>query len=278
MNTPRFSAGCTAEEFTKFQQIIEKLIGLANTEILPRFLVGTRVFEKSNHTPVTEADKGAELVMRTWLDQNLPDHGIYGEEYGIKECPSKQLPRYRWILDPIDGTRAFITNAFHFGTLIAVEKDSGEGFKPLVGAISFPHVKTWVIGDGNQAILHAPDGSAYPVHAREQNDLSKATLLVTSHWTTEEQVGGPELQNLIDKVKLYRTWGDCFGYFAVATGGADIMIDPDLSYWDVAALVPVVEGAGAILTSCKKGNPLTDLSAVACTKGLYNEVMDVLNS
>ena len=277
MNNQHFSAGCDAEEFEKFQSAIKKLIELANGEILPRFLSGTRVFDKDNHTPVTEADRQAELVMRHWIEENFPNHGIYGEEFGIKESGVTQLPRYRWILDPIDGTRAFITNAFHFGTLIAVEKDSGEGFKPLVGVISFPHVHTWIIGDGKQAMLHMPDGSSHQVHARNLRSLADATFLVTSHWTTKEQVGGKELQRLIDKAKLYRTWGDCFGYFAVATGGADIMIDPDLSYWDVAALVPVVEGSGAVITSCKGGNPLKDLSALACESSLYEEVLSELN-
>ena len=81
------------------------------------------------------------------------------------------------------------------------------------------------------------------------------------------------MQSLIDEVKLYRTWGDCFGYFSVATGGADIMIDPDLNYWDVAALVPVIEGSGARLVSMKGGNPLKDLSAVATNEYQLPEVL-----
>ena len=87
------------------------------------------------------------------------------------------------------------------------------------------------------------------------------------------------MQPLIARATLYRTWGDCFGYFAVASGGADIMIDPDLSYWDVAALIPVVEGAGGVITSTSGGNPLKEKSAV-CTAGgaLHEEVLRALNA
>ena len=113
---------------------------------------------------------------------------------------------------------------------------------------------------------------------RDCRNLEEATLLATSHWTTGEQRGSPRIQTLIDRVKLYRTMGDCFGYFAVASGGADIMVDPELCYWDIAALLPVVEGAGGTITSTAGGNPLTDLSAV-CTAGpLHGEVVAILNA
>lgn len=276
MEFQSYCSECTKEEFELFEPAIEHLISLANSEILPRFLSGTRVFDKKDHTPVTEADKGAERIMREWIEKEFPEHGIFGEEYGIKEARALQYPKYRWILDPIDGTRAFITNAFHFGTLIAVEKDSGEGFRPMIGVISHPHVGVWLMGDGKKTELHLRDGSVREEHVRDTERFEDATLLVTSHWTTPEQKGDHQLQELIDKAKLYRTWGDCFGYFSVATGGADIMIDPDLNYWDVAALVPVIEGAGGALVSTNGGNPLKELSAVASNKHLLPKVLQVL--
>ena len=117
-----------------------------------------------------------------------------------------------------------------------------------------------------------------PLKVRSCSKLADATLLATSHWSTDEQKGDERVQKLIDAVKLYRTFGDCFGYFAVASGGADIMIDPDLSYWDIAALLPVVEGAGGTLTSMTGGNPLKDLSAVCTAGGIHGEVIAILNS
>lgn len=121
-----YCAGCSEAELKLFEPAIEQLISLANEEILPRFLAGTEVFDKKDHTPVTAADRGAEKVMREWIEAHFPAHGIFGEEFGIKEASGDGFPRYRWILDPIDGTRAFIHNAFHFGTLIAVERDDGQ--------------------------------------------------------------------------------------------------------------------------------------------------------
>lgn len=272
-----YSAGCSEKEYQVFEPAIRTLISLANKEILPRFLSGTEVFDKKDHTPVTAADRGAEKVMRAWIEKHFPEHGIFGEEFGIKEAAEHACPRYRWILDPIDGTRAFISNAFHFGTLIAVERDDGEGFRPMLGVISHPHVGVWLIGDGQKSVLHGPGAKSRAVVCKKTKELKEATLVTTSHWTTPEQKGGEEMQKIIDEVKLYRTWGDCFGYFSVATGGADIMIDPDLNYWDVAALIPVIEGSGAQLLSCSGGNPLVDLSAVAANEYLMPIILKELN-
>lgn len=272
-----YCAGCSEKEYQVFEPAIRTLISLANKEILPMFLSGTEVFDKKDHTPVTAADRGAEKVMRSWIEKHFPEHGIFGEEYGIKEASEQACPRYRWILDPIDGTRAFISNAFHFGTLIAVERDDGEGFRPMLGVISHPHVGVWLIGDGQKSVLHGPGAKSRVVGCKKTKELKEATLVTTSHWTTPEQKGGEEMQKIIDEVKLYRTWGDCFGYFSVATGGADIMIDPDLNYWDVAALIPVIEGSGAQLLSCDGGNPLVDLSAVAANEFLMPIILKELN-
>ena len=102
-----YCAGCSEAELKLFEPAIKKLISLANEEILPRFLAGTEVFDKKDHTPVTAADRGAEKVMREWIEAHFPTHGIFGEEFGIKEASGDSFPRYRWILDPIDGTRVY---------------------------------------------------------------------------------------------------------------------------------------------------------------------------
>ncbi|MCD8340046.1 MAG: inositol monophosphatase [Burkholderiales bacterium] len=277
MDIQKYSTQCTDEEYKKFVPFIEQLLELANKEILPRFLSGINVEEKEDHSPVTAADKMAEKAMRELIDETYPLHGVYGEEYGVTEAHG-DLPRYRWILDPVDGTRSFITNGFQFGTLIALERDGGQGFKPMIGVISHPQVGAWLIGRAEGTELYRSNKEApTKVHVRNITDLSQATLLTTSHWTTPEQNGGRRMQDLIDQVKLYRTWGDCFGYFAVATGGADIMIDPSLHYWDIAAIVPIIEGAGGVVVSTQGGNPLTDLSAVAANPILAKEALIVLD-
>ena len=106
--------------------------------------------------------------------------------------------------------------------------------------------------------------------------LADATVLATTHWSTGEQRGGPAVERIIRAAKLYRTWGDCFGYFALATGGADLMLDPTLAYWDVAAIVPVVEGAGGAVTAWNGGNPLAEPSLIASAGPLNAKALDLL--
>ena len=249
--------------------------------IVPRFLTGLVSKNKADGSPVTEADKLAEEKMRRVIEREFPDHGIFGEEWGETEGRDVNGVRYRWILDPIDGTRSFITNSFLFGTLIALERDDGAGFRPILSSVSHAAANVRTVGSLDGTVMHLENRGTVidrPLQVRDCRNLEEATLLATSHWTTGEQHGSPRIQTLIDRVKLYRTMGDCFGYFAVASGGADIMVDPELCYWDIAALLPVVEGAGGTITSTAGGNPLTDLSAV-CTAGpLHGEVVAILNA
>ena len=276
-----YTMPATVQEKEEFIPFFHELIDAAFAVIGEKFLTGIHVDDKYNGTPVTEADKGAELAMRRLIGKRFPAHGIFGEEFGIKEGEEDEGVRYRWILDPIDGTRSFITNSFLFGTLIALERDDGAGFRPILSSISHPAARVRTIGTLSGTTLYYDNGLAplvRPLKVRSCSKLADATLLATSHWSTDEQKGDERVQKLIDAVKLYRTFGDCFGYFAVASGGADIMIDPDLSYWDIAALLPVVEGAGGTLTSMTGGNPLKDLSAVCTAGGIHGEVIALLNS
>ncbi len=109
--------------------------------------------------------------------------------------------------------------------------------------------------------------------------LEDATVLVTSHWTSNEQpaAGTARIEEIVKRAKLYRTWGDCFGYFALATGAADLMLDPRLGYWDVAAVVPVVEGAGGVVSSWSGGDPLAELSLIASAGALHPIALSLLS-
>ena len=277
-----WSGKLSSEELAAFRPFIDEMVTAAFRNIAPYFLTGIHVDDKTNGTPVTQADKSTELLLRGLISERFPEHGIFGEEFGIVE-PKGSWPRYRWILDPIDGTRAFISNSYHFGTLIALERqDTEEGeFRPVLSAVGFAAAGVRVIGslDGTELTLDSPwlsERTVRRVYVRPCSRIEDATFVTTSHWTTPEQVGDERLQKIVDRVKLYRTWGDCFGYFAVATGGVDLMIDPDLSYWDVAALLPVVEGAGGVLTGVRGGNPLKELSAVCTAGGIHEEVLRLL--
>jgi myo-inositol-1(or 4)-monophosphatase len=268
-----FSAPLSAAERREFVPFMHRLIGTAFAVIRPLFLSGVAVDAKADATPVTAADRGAEAAMRREIERLYPAHGIVGEEYGVKAGA-----RYRWILDPVDGTRAFIANCFLFGTLIALERDDGAGFAPVLGAIAHPAAGVALIGDRDATRLYAADGTDRAVRVRACARLDEATVLATTHWETGEQRGGGAVGALIRRARLYRTWGDCFGYFALATGGADVMLDPTLAYWDVAAIVPVVEGAGGRVSSWSGGDPLAEPSLIATAGPLHDEVLEVLRT
>jgi len=263
----RYSAALSRAEESEFVPFMHELIGIAFATIRPYFLSGTAVVLKGDSSPVTRADREAEAKMRLAIERRYPQHGVIGEELGTK------LGRgYRWVLDPVDGTRAFITNAFLFGTLIALERDDGTGFRPILGAIAHPIAGFALIGHGESTTLYAADGSQRRVGVRACERLEDATVLATTHWSTGEQritSDTSKIERLIERVRLYRTWGDCFGYFSLATGGADLMLDPTLAYWDVAAIVPVVEGAGGLVSSWNGSDPLRELSLIASNPALH---------
>jgi histidinol phosphatase-like enzyme (inositol monophosphatase family) len=271
MSAARYAGPLSAAEAREFVPVMHELIALAFATIRPLFLRGTAVMTKRDASPVTRADRNAERAMRNVLARRYPDHAILGEEFGLK--PGQ---RYRWVLDPIDGTRAFITNCFLFGTLIALERDDGNGFAPVLGVIAHPAAGVALIGHQTRTTLYAADGSQRRVRVRPCSRLSEATVLATTHWSAGEQRGGPAVESIVREAALYRTWGDCFGYFAVASGAADLMLDPTLAYWDVAAIVPVIEGAGGTVSSWDGGDPLAQPSLIASAGPLHPRVLALL--
>lgn len=269
----RFSASISAAERREFVPFMHLLIGTAFAVIQPLFLRGVSVSSKADATPVTIADRNAERAMRIEIERRYPDHGVIGEEFG-----ERRGKRYRWVLDPIDGTRAFITHSFLFGTLIALERDDGAGFAPILGVIAHPAAGLALIGHAGGATLFCADGSRRPARVRRCERIEEATVLATAHWEAGEQRGGAAAAPLIRRARLYRTWGDCFGYFALATGGADVMLDPTLAYWDVAAIVPVVEGAGGAVSSWSGGDPLAEPSLIATGGPLQKQVVQEIGA
>jgi myo-inositol-1(or 4)-monophosphatase len=266
-----YSARLDRAEEREFVPFMHELIGIAFATIRRHFLTGAAVDTKGDASPVTVADRNAEEAMRRAIESRYPTHAVIGEEHG-----NKPGQRYRWVLDPIDGTRAFITNCFLFGTLIALERDDGAGFRPVLGVIGHPAAGVALIGHAGGTTLYSSDGTARAARVRPCARLADATVLATTHWSTGEQRGGPAVERIIRAAKLYRTWGDCFGYFALATGGADLMLDPTLAYWDVAAIVPVVEGAGGGVTAWDGGDPLAAPSLIASAGPLNDLVLALL--
>lgn len=269
MSPARYAAPLTRDEEDEFLPFMRQLVLEAFAQIQPRFLSGLAVDTKSDLSPVTEADRQTEAHLRELIIQRYPGHGIVGEEHGVREGV-----RYRWVLDPIDGTKAFISHCFLFGSLIALERDDGAGYRPVLGAIAHAAADLFLIGHAGETRLFHHGNPVRTVRVRAARTLNESTLLATTAPGSPEQGAKPAVGRLFSAAKLARTWGDCFGYFSLATGGADIMIDPVLSYWDVAAVVPVLEGAGACLSGWNGGNPLQEVSLIATTDPrLHDEVL-----
>jgi myo-inositol-1(or 4)-monophosphatase len=221
--------------------------------------------EKADQSPVTIADKTAEQIMRDIVRKKFPDHGIIGEEFG-NDNPDAE---FVWIFDPIDGTKSFIHGAMEFGSLIALR----HGDSIILGAFHQPIMRELVIGDG---ITTQCNGE--PVFIRPCRSLADATLLTTDHLDIEKYQDIKKFDTLLHQVKLYRSWGDCFGYYLVATGFADIMIDGIMNIWDSAALIPIIRGAGGIITDYQGNDPMFGNSIIAAGPGIHEEVIRLLNS
>jgi len=219
---------------------------------------------KSDQTPVTVADRGAEELMRRMIHERFPDHGILGEEYGEENAGAE----FTWVLDPVDGTRAFAAGSPLFGTLIALMHQG----QPVLGVIHQPVLGQLLVGDGARTTLNGR-----PVRVRATARLEDATLLCSDPLTPAQHQNGAAFAALTARVKLVRTWGDCYGYLLLATGGADVMCDPIMNPWDIAALIPVVRGAGGIITDWQGRDPVGAASIVAATPALHPRVIAALN-
>jgi histidinol phosphatase-like enzyme (inositol monophosphatase family) len=216
---------------------------VAGAVIRPFFRGAVAADLKADQSPVTAADRDAELAMRASLRGSCPECGILGEEFGL-ERPEARL---RWVLDPIDGTRAFITGRPTFGTLAALL----DGDTPVVGIIDQPVTgERWIGAAGRATVFSGSLGGR--VGTRACADLTQAELSATS----PEMFGGalPRFQTLAARVQRNYWGGDCYAYGLLALGQIDVIVECDLKPWDWAALLPVIHGAGGVLTDWQ-GNP-----------------------
>jgi myo-inositol-1(or 4)-monophosphatase len=232
--------------------------------IQPYFRNELNIDVKLDNSPVTIADKKAEEVMRELIFKEFPTHGIIGEEFGSFNPDSE----FVWVLDPIDGTKSFISGAMSFGTLIALLKNG----KPIIGVINHPILNEYLVGDNESCELNGKI-----VKVRQCINISRAVLLTTDHLKIAKFQNPDGFNKLINKVQMYRNWGDCYGYYLVATGFADIMIDPIMNSWDSLALIPIINGAGGVISDYQGNDPIAGNSIVAASPSLHKEVIILLN-
>jgi histidinol phosphatase-like enzyme (inositol monophosphatase family) len=246
-------------------KIFSKILAEASSEIIKKyFRTELNVESKPDNSPVTIADKKAEEVMRELISKHFPEHGLFGEEFG----ETNKGAEYTWILDPIDGTKSFICGAYSFGTLIGLVKRG----KPILGVYNHPILNDFLIGDNSETMINGTN-----TLIRNCENLSKTVLLTTDHLNIEKYQNISKFNNLLKKVKLYRNWGDCYGYYLLATGYADIMIDPIMSAWDLLPLIPIINGAGGVITDYQGNDAIKGKSAVASSIQIHKEVISSLN-
>lgn len=222
------------------------------------------VNRKEDRTPVTEADRRAEAAMRQLIAERHPDHGIVGEEYGTYAEDAEWV----WVLDPIDGTKSFAANCPLFGTLIGLLHQG----QPVLGAINQPIMNQLCLGDNERTVLN---GS--PVKVRTPPSLDQATLLATDVVEARQRLGRETIDGLIERVGMFRTWGDCYGYLLLASGWADAMLDPVMNSWDLLPLIPVIRGAGGRITSWEGRDPVTATSCLAAHPDLHEKILKLKN-
>jgi myo-inositol-1(or 4)-monophosphatase len=259
------NSSLSALDLRDFKAFISELCDKSGSIIREHWRTEISVEHKPDHSEVTIADKKVEELLREMISSRFPEHGIVGEEFGITNPEAS----WQWVLDPIDGTRSFLHGGTDFGTLIALLNNG----KPVLGAIHQPILNELVIGDNETASLNGRQ-----VSVRDTTSLTESVLLCSDWLSVKRHQKQKGFEELCSAVKLCRTWGNCYGYALLAMGLAQIMIDPIMSFWDIAALVPVIQGAGGVITDYQGSDPVSGKSIVAAVPGLHAKVIEILNS
>jgi histidinol-phosphatase len=232
----------------------------AGRQTLAHYQTGVAVQQKIDRSLVTVADKNAEELLRRLISSQFPDHAIVGEEFGDDERQST----HRWIIDPIDGTNTFVRGVPFYGVLVALEIDR----EPVVGVTYFPAMDEMIAAAKGRGCFW--NGRRARVSGVTR--LADACVVYTDSRGVRERLG-PDWDALQEATALQRGWGDCYGHCLVATGRADVMLDPRMNPWDCAALIPILQEAGGRFSDWR-GRVTVDGGDAVSTKGaLHDEVL-----
>jgi histidinol-phosphatase len=222
--------------------------------------------KKADGSFVTIADREAEAFLRKRISERYPQDSILGEEEGESQGTSGR----RWIVDPIDGTFAFVHGVPFYGVMIGVEIEG----EPTVGVVNIPALNEIVYAaSGLGCSFNDENSRVSPVET-----LSESLLLCTDFSAGPRYGFGKELADLQQRAKTSRTWGDCYGYVLVATGRAELMLDPVMNIWDCAALLPIIEEAGGTFTDWRGERTIAGGNAIATNGLVFDEVMAVVSN
>lgn len=228
------------------------------------FQSGIAVERKGDNSPVTIADKQSEQKLRSLIGQYWSDHGMIGEEYGVQEGSSSLT----WVIDPIDGTKSFIHGVPFYAVLLALI----DGDQSLVGVAHFPALNETVYAAKGMGCFW----NGRRAHVSIVNELKDAALMASDVNSFASRGKGTAWANLVDSTYIQRTWGDAYGYALVATGRAEIMVDPVMNLWDCAPFAVIMSESGGTFTDWQ-GTPTIHAGESIATNGvLYNAVMEVV--
>jgi histidinol-phosphatase len=228
------------------------------------------VERKGDSSPVTIADKEAEQYLRREIAAAFPDDAIVGEEFGAVPGTSG----YRWILDPIDGTKSFISGVPMYGTMVGVEFEG----RSVIGVVYIPGLDEGVYAAQGEGCWHWR-GAATPTPARvSQRKTLAEGAFVTSQSDSFAKRGAAEVFQALEKAAyITRTWGDCYGYLLVATGRVEVMVDPIMNVWDAAAIQPIMEEAGGTFTSWTGETTIHAGEGIGTNGLVLDEVLAITN-
>jgi histidinol phosphatase-like enzyme (inositol monophosphatase family) len=224
------------------------------------------VTTKRDGSYVTIADREAESYLRRQIAERFPDDGVLGEEEGEHDGRSGR----RWIVDPIDGTFAFVHGVPFYGVLVALEIDN----EVRIGVINIPALNELVAAATGLGCFF----NGEPARVSTTRSLSEGLLLATDFRSCEIYGFAPAAERLQTRARSSRTWGDCYGYVLVATGRADVMLDPVMNLWDCAPLLPIVEEAGGTFTDWNGMRTIRGGNSIATNGLLFDEVMSLVTN
>lgn len=248
----------------------DRLADAAREETLPRFRTGISVVNKiqGGFDPVTEGDRAAELAIRAIIEADYPDHGILGEEHGTIGLDREHV----WVIDPIDGTRAFISGLPVWGTLVGLRS----GGVATMGMMDQPFTGERYFADGKASWYRGRDGERQ-LAVRDCGQIENAILFTTSpHIFSGDSLA--RYRAVEDRVRLFRYGCDCYAYALLASGHIDLVIESDLKPYDICALIPIIEQAGGVVTTWDGGRPENGGNIVAAgSKAVHEAAMALLN-
>jgi myo-inositol-1(or 4)-monophosphatase len=239
-----------------FARFVHDLASRSGEAILPYFRTAMTTHNKAgdgSFDPVTEADRAAEMVMRRMIGEVFPAHGVVGEEFGSDRADAE----FCWVLDPIDGTRAFVSGLPVWGTLIGLMR----GGAPAYGMMHQPFTRERYFGDGRSAHYAGPDGER-ALHARACASLGEATVMTTSPRLFKGR-DAKAFERVEKACRLARFGCDCYAYCMLAAGHVDLVIEAGLQAYDIVALIPIIEGAGGVITDWEGGSAASGGRVVA---------------